>query len=228
MLYHQFSFCFVSTEFTLRIFHPSWGNFFPFSYSTECVICIYCLTVIVYFFSIQNVSIIHDKTASLSQDAARSKYTSEYFEDVQRNVIVIQSDSQEITNACRTNYSVQASNALGTAQIAKTEADKADIAAQNVHARVDRVVRDAARLREVNVTRLNELKVEIETVRLNFTGMNIKGIIRDLRKAKQEQEQFLSEQKAKLLEKSEQVAELKLLFASLTSVTCDKPTGMLV
>lgn len=176
------------------------------------------------YFLLQGVWIIHADANRLSHYASTSKYTAEYFSAVEQNVTSVNSSSQGIISACKQNYSITASGTLSTAYTAKSEADKADVAAKNLKVNVDRVVKEASRLQQVNTTRLSELKKEIETIRAEFTQGNVKDLIKQLKNAKDEQQNFVTEYQEKVKEKREEITELKELYASLTLVTCEKST----
>lgn len=138
------------------------------------------------------------------------------------NVTRLNSSSQGHIDTCKGNYSKLASDALTNAYLAKNAADKADAAAKNLKMNVDRVVQEAARLQHVNVTRLGELKSEIQRIRSAFTQKNLADIITELEKEKREQQTFLLDYKRKVNERRVEIAELKHLYASLSSVTCNK------
>lgn len=176
------------------------------------------------YFLLQGVSIIHADTNRLSHVASTSKYTPEYFTAVEQNVTSVNSSSQGIISTCKQNYSIRASEALSTAYTAKNEADKADVAAKNLKVNVDRVVKEASMLQQVNTTRLSELKNEIQIIRAEFTQRNVTDLIKELKNAKEEQQKFLTEYREKVKEKREEITELKALYASLTSVTCERST----
>ena len=170
----------------------------------------------------QAVTIIHADANKLSQAAAQSKYTTGYYSQVDQNATAINSSSQAHINMCKGNYSKLASEALRSANLAKNAADKADAAAKNLKENVYRVVQEAARLQQVNVTRLGELKSEIQRIRTEFTQKNVADIIRELKSSKEEQQRFVLEYREKVNERRREIAELKQLYASLSSVTCDK------
>lgn len=167
------------------------------------------------------MSIIHEDASKLSDDAGQSKYTTRYFSEVEQNVTAINSSSQGHIDVCKGNYSKLASDALRDAHSAKSEADKAEAAAKNLKANVDRVLLEAGRLQQVNVTRLSELQREIQRLRTEFTEKNVADIITELKNAKDVQQQFVLEYREKVREKRQEIAELKQLHASLSSVTCD-------
>lgn len=167
------------------------------------------------------MSVIHGDASKLSQEAGESKYTTEYFSQVEQNVTTINSSSQEHISDCKGNYSQLASDALQDAYSAKSEADKADAAAKNLKMNVDRVVREASRLQKVNVTRLSELQSDIQRLRKEFTQKNVADIIRELKNAKEEQQHFVLEYREKVRKKREEITELKQLYTSLSTVTCD-------
>ena len=167
---------------------------------------------------------IHADASRLSQDAAQSKYTAEYFSAVEQNATSINATSQGLINPCKQNYSTSASVALGDAYSAKSEADKAATAAGNLKMNVDRVMEEVSRLQQVNTTRLAELNNEIRRIRAGFTQRNVTDIIKELKNAKDEQQKFVEEYREMVREKKQEIAELKQLHASLSSVTCEKPT----
>lgn len=167
------------------------------------------------------MSIIHEDASKLSRDAGQSKFTASYFRQVEQNVTAINSSSQGQIGVCKGNYSELASDALRDAHSAKSEADKADAAAKNSKARVDRVVLEAGRLQKVNVTRLSELQSEIQRLRTEFTQKDLADIITELKKAKAEQKQFVMEYREKVRKRRVEIAEFKQLHSSLSSVTCD-------
>ena len=167
------------------------------------------------------MSIIHEDGNKLSRDADQSKFTASYFRQVEQNVTAINSSSQGQINVCKGNYSKLASDALRDAHSAKSEADKADVAAKNLKARVDRVVSEAGRLQHVNVTRLHELQSEIQRLRTEFTQKNLADTIAELKNATQKQQQFVMEHREKVRQKRVEIAEFKQLHASLSSVACD-------
>lgn len=171
------------------------------------------------------MSIIHADASKLSQDAAQSKYSTGFLRMVEQNATSINSSSHGLVNACKQNYSALASNARQEAYSQKSEADKADAAARNLKARVDRVLEEVSRLQRVNITRLEELKNEIERLRAGFTQRNVTDIIRELKQAKEEQQKFVEEYREKVMEKREEISELKQLHASLPLVTCEKPSS---
>jgi len=115
-----------------------------------------------------------------------------------------------------------ASEALQAAYSAKSEAYKADTAARNLKENVDRVVEEVSRLEQVNITRLAELKSEIQRIRAGFTQINVTDIIRQLKRAKEDQQKVVEEYREKVREKRQEISELKQLYASLSSVTCEK------
>lgn len=166
------------------------------------------------------MSVIHEDASKLSEEAGESKFTTEYFSQVEHNVTTINSSSQEHINACQGNYSQLASDALRDAYLAKSESDKADAAAKSLKVNVDRVVQEASRLQKVNVTRLSELQSEIQRLRNEFTQKNVADIIRELKNAKEEQQQFVLEYRDKVRKKQEEIIELKQLYTSLSTVTC--------
>ena len=170
------------------------------------------------------MSTIHADASRLSQDAAQSKYTAEYFSVVEQNATFINSTSQGLINACKQNYSTWASDVLRDAYSAKGEADKAAAAARNLKMNVDRVVEEVSRLQQVNTTRLTELKDEIRRIQAGFTQRNVTDIIEELKKAKDEQQKFVAEYREMVREKKQEISELKQLHASLSSVACDKPS----
>ena len=167
------------------------------------------------------MSIIHKDASKLSRDAGQSKFTANYFRQVELNVTAMNSSSKGHIDECKGNYSKLASDALRDAHSAKSEADKADATAKNLKARVDRVVLEAGRLQQVNVTRLSELQSEIQRLRTEFTQKNLADIITELKNAKEQQEQFVMEYREKVRQRRVEIAEFKLLHASLSSVTCD-------
>lgn len=167
------------------------------------------------------MSIIHEDASKLSRDAGQSKFTASYFRQVEQNVTAINSSSQGQIGVCKGNYSELASDALRDAHSAKSEVDKADAAAKNSKARVDRVVLEAGRLQKVNVTRLSELQSEIQRLRTEFTQKDLADIITELKKAKAEQKQFVMEYREKVRKRRVEIAEFKQLHSSLSSVTCD-------
>ena len=173
---------------------------------------------------LQGVSIIHADANRLSHDASTSKYIAEYFTAVEQNVTSVNSSSQGIISACSQNYTTTATEALTTAYTAKSESDKSDVAAKNLKVNVDGVVKEASMLQQVNTTRLSELKNEIQRIRAEFTQRNVTDLIKELKNAKEEQQKFLTEYREKVKEKREEITELKALYASLTSVTCEKST----
>ena len=168
------------------------------------------------------MSVIHVDTSKLSLDAAQSKYSTSFLSMVEQNATSINSSSHGLVNVCKQNYSALASNALEEAYSQKSEADEADAAARNLKASVDRVLEEVSRLQQVNTTRLAELKNEIQRIRAGFTQRNVTDIIRELKQAKEEQQKFVEEYRGKVNEKREEISELKQLYASLTSVTCEK------
>lgn len=168
----------------------------------------------------QAVTTIHADANEVSEAAAQSKYTTGYYSEVDHNVTSINSSSHEHIDTCKGNYSKLASDALRSAYLAKKAADQADAAAKNLN--VDHVVREAARLQQVNVTRLGELKSEIQRTRSAFTQKNLADIIIELKKAKEEQQTFVLDYQRKINERKEEITELKHLYASLSSVTCNK------
>ena len=162
------------------------------------------------------MSIIHEDASKLSRDAGQSKFITSYFRQVEQNVTAINSSSQGQINVCKGNYSKLASDALRDAHSAKSEADKADVAAKNLKARVDRVVLEAGRLQKVNVTRLGELRSEVLRLRTEFTQKNVADIITELKNAKEQQQQFVMEYREKVKQRRVETAELKQLHASLS------------
>lgn len=167
------------------------------------------------------MSIIHEDANKLSRDAGRSKFTASYFRQVEQNVTAINSSSQGQINVCKGNFSKMAYDALRDAHSAKSEANKADVAAKNLKARVDLAVLEAGRLQHVNVTRLDELQSEIQRLRTEFTQKNLADITTKLKNAKEQQQQFVMEYREKVRQKRVEIAELKQLHASLSSVACD-------
>ena len=167
------------------------------------------------------MSLVHEDASTLSRDAGQSKFTASYFRQVEQNVTAMNSSSQGQIDVCKGNYSKLASDALRDAHSAKSEGDKADVAAKNLKARVDRVVVEAGRLQQVNVTRLSELQNEIQRLRTEFTQKNLTDIITELKNAKVQQQQFVMEYREKVRQRRIEITELKQLYASLSSVTCD-------
>lgn len=170
------------------------------------------------------MSTIRGDASRLHQAATQSKYTTGYFSAVEQNVTSINSSSQGSINACKQNYSALASEALRAAYSAKSEADKADAAAKNVKVNVDRVLEEVSRLKQVNITRLTELKNEIQRIRAGFTQRNVTDIIRELKRAQDEQQKVVQEYREKVRNRKLEISELKELYSSLSSVTCEKPS----
>ena len=167
------------------------------------------------------MSIVHEDASKLSRDVGQSKFTVSYFRQVEQNVTAINSSSQRQINVCKGNYSKLASDALRDAHSAKSEADKANVAAKILNARVDRIVLEAGRLQNVNVTRLSELQSEIQRLRTEFTQKNLADIITELKNAKEQQQQFVMEYREKVRQRRMEIVELKQLHESLSSVACD-------
>lgn len=173
----------------------------------------------------QEVSIIHHEANRLSQDASRSKYTTEYFGYIRLNVTSINSTTQPYIAACTQNYSSKASGALQQAYSAKREADEADTGAKNLKMTVDRLAQEVKRLPEVNMSGLAGLKKEIQTISTGLTQRNVTHIIRLLKRAKDDQQKFVDEYRTKVTQRRIEIAELKQLHESLLTTTCVPPSS---
>ena len=109
--------------------------------------------------------------------------------------------------------------------MAKGEADKGDTALKNLTVKVEHLAQEVNTLQKVNTSRLAELKKDIERIREGFTQQNITEIIKQLKEAKDDQQEFLNEYRANVREKRIEIAELKQLHLSLASIPCKTPSS---
>ena len=94
---------------------------------------------------------------------------------------------------------------------------------KNLTVKVEHLVQEVDTLQKVNTSRLGELKKDIERIREGFTQENITEIIKQLKEAKDDQEKFLNEYRAKVRERRNEIVELKQLHLSLASIPCETP-----
>ena len=86
---------------------------------------------------------------------------------------------------------------------------------------VDKLLKDISALQIINTTRLKELQGEITRLRTAFTRLDVQHLNTQLKTAKNEQARYIVEYRQKLEETRTQTQELKQLYESLQSVSCN-------
>ncbi|XP_048586842.1 laminin subunit gamma-1 [Nematostella vectensis] len=163
----------------------------------------------------QGVLNIHASATILKRESDMSPYTSDYHARTRLNATQTATNNKQAIDACAKNYSTLSIQAKPAGEEALTSAQQASGAITTSRRSVDKVMNDVPRLQTVNTTRLNELKVEIQRLRTEFTATDVKTINAQLRVAKDQQQEFIDRYKRQVLDLRKQVEEIKSLQRSL-------------
>lgn len=153
--------------------------------------------------------------------ATSTIYKETFFHHIKQNVTAKQSSSQHLTDSCKSNYSRNAQDARSSAAEARSKSIQSDKNAKASRDAADKLLNDISNLQTVNTTRLKELQREITRLRTAFTSLDVQHLNTQLKVAKNEQARYIVEYRQKVKEIRIQTQELKQLYESLQSISCN-------